>query len=122
MNEAEALLNKVILVIEDDYYQATDAASSLNKAGASVIGCTGSASEAQRLIDDGPIDCALVDINLGDGPRFETARLLRARRIPFLFTTGYDAKVIPSEFDDVICLQKPFDSRKLVGAVAALLT
>lgn len=115
-----SLQGKCVLVIEDDYYLATDEAAMLEKAGATVVGCTGNSEEALELIAGGQVDCALVDINLGLGPAFDTARALRAKNIPFLFTTGYDAASIPSEFQDVPHLEKPFDDRRLFGALKAL--
>jgi DNA-binding response OmpR family regulator len=108
-------------VIEDDYYLASDEASALEEAGATVVGCTGDPQEAREVIDREQIDCALVDINLGEGPAFETARALRIREIPFLFTTGYDAAAIPEEFGDIFRLEKPFEQRKLLTALEQLI-
>jgi DNA-binding response OmpR family regulator len=121
MKTSVALGGKRVLVVEDDYYLASDEVTALEQAGATVVGCTGDPSEARDLIDQGGIDCALVDINLGEGPAFDTARALRDRRIPFLFTTGYDAATIPEEFGDIYRLEKPFAQEKLLIAVGQLL-
>ena len=109
-----------ILVIEDDYYLATDEQTALQTAGAQVVGPCARASEAMLLVDGGNVDCALVDINLGHGPSFEAAAVLRARGIPFLFTTGYDAATIPGEFADVARLEKPIGDKELIEAIAQL--
>ncbi|WP_043749406.1 hypothetical protein [Methylobacterium nodulans] len=56
-------------------------------------------------------------------PAEETSQLtevLRDRSIPFVFTTGYDARVIPAEFNGVERLQKPLQFRQIVVAVAKL--
>jgi len=98
-----------VLVIEDDYYIATDEQQALQGAGAVVIGPCAQASDA--------VDCAVVDINLGRGPSFEAAATLRRRGIPFLFTTGYDAGAIPREFADVPRLEKPIREADLVAAI-----
>lgn len=118
---SSALQGKRILVVEDDYYLATDETAALEDAGATVVGCTADSDEARALMDQEAIDCALVDINLGYGPTFDTARALRDRQIPFLFTTGYDAGAIPQEFGEVQRLEKPFDARKLVTVLENLI-
>lgn len=109
-----------VLVIEDDYYLATDEQNALQTAGAQVVGPCARASEAAMLVDGGHVDCALVDINLGQGPSFEAATVLRARGIPFLFTTGYDATTIPDEFAGVARLEKPIGDKELIDAIAQL--
>jgi DNA-binding NtrC family response regulator len=111
---------KRVLVIEDDYYLATDEAAALQDAGATVVACTGDPEEARILIDQQLINCALVDINLGFGPAFDTARALRDRQIPFLFTTGYDAAAIPPEFGEVPRLEKPFEQYKMIRMLERL--
>lgn len=104
-----------VLVIEDDYYIATDEQQALQDAGAVVIGPYAQAADA--MASEGPVDCAVVDINLGRGPSFEAAATLRGRSIPFLFTTGYDAGAIPREFADVPRLEKPIREADLVAAI-----
>lgn len=118
--EGGALGGWRVLVIEDDYYLATDEQNALQTAGAQVVGPCARVSEAVALVDSGQVDCALVDINLGHGPSFEAAAVLRARGIPFLFTTGYDATTIPHEFANIARLEKPIGDRELIEAIAQL--
>lgn len=121
MTEDLALGGKRVLVVEDDFYLATDAVTTINAAGGTVVACTGDANEACALMRRERVDCALLDINLGYGPTFEVAQALRDHEIPFVFTTGYDAVIIPDEFQNVVRLQKPFDDRKLLTALASIL-
>ena len=109
-----------ILVVEDDYYLATDLQEAMEQAGAKVIGPFPDAPEAMRLITTDPPDCAFVDVNLGLGPSFELPRELMKRGVPFAFVTGYDANVIPVEFASAERIEKPVSSDK-VAAVAARL-
>jgi two-component SAPR family response regulator len=92
----------------------------LEDAGAHVLGPVSSAEDALTLLEQTKPDCALVDINLGAGPSFESAWALRSRNIPMIFLTGYDASTIPSEFANAPRLEKPIEARGLVAAVAAL--
>lgn len=109
-----------VLVVEDDFYLATDEQSALERAGATVIGPAARAEDALRLVDAEAIDCAVVDINLGEGPSFALAAALQERAIPFLFTTGYDAAAIPDAFGSVERLEKPIEDTELVAAVNRL--
>jgi DNA-binding response OmpR family regulator len=109
-----------VLVVEDDYYLATDAQVALSRAGATVLGPSARADESLILLDQHHPDCAVLDINLGRGPSFELAKALRARSVPFLFVTGYDASVIPPEFADVERLEKPVNVARLVRSVGGL--
>jgi hypothetical protein len=46
------------------------------------------------------------------------ARALAARRIPFLFISGYAASRLPREWRDRPTLQKPFQPRDLAQSMA----
>jgi DNA-binding response OmpR family regulator len=106
-----------VLVVEDDYYLADDTSLALEGAGANVLGPYVSFDEAQRAIGETKPDCAILDINLGNGPDFTSAAAMRSQGVPIMFVTGYDHATIPSEMKDVTCLQKPTTGRKIVQAV-----
>jgi DNA-binding response OmpR family regulator len=109
-----------VLVVEDDYYLASDARSALMRAGATVLGPVARTEEGLSLLSENDPDCAVLDINLGSGPSFDLAEKLRARSVPFLFVTGYDASVIPPAFADVERLEKPVNPIRLVRSVGEL--
>ncbi|HEY0334705.1 MAG TPA: HWE histidine kinase domain-containing protein [Stenotrophomonas sp.] len=117
MGNENTLDGERILVLEDDYYLATDAARALRGAGAEVLGPCRSEPSAIELIDKEPPSAAVLDINLGAGPSFRLARQLQTHGVPFCFVTGYDADVIPPELLDVPRLQKPVDLRELVNTI-----
>ncbi|TPI10468.1 response regulator [Mesorhizobium sp. B4-1-3] len=114
------LRGRAVLVVEDDFYLADDTQQMLKDAGAEVLGPFSAAEEALSLLHHQHADCAVVDVNLGAGPSFVLASALRARGIPFVFVTGYDADIIPAEFTGVPCLQKPVDPTKLLVALESL--
>jgi DNA-binding response OmpR family regulator len=120
MDEDRPLAGMRVLVVEDDYYLASDEQQMLEAAGAAVVGPFGESEEACRAIGSSDIHCALVDINLGDGPNFAVARELREKSIPFLFTTGYDHATIPEDFAAVRCIEKPTSARAIVAALVAM--
>lgn len=108
-----------VLVIEDEFYLAAELEEQVEQGGGTVLGPCPDIPAAMTQLDAGP-DCAVVDINLGQGPSFEIAEVLRERSIPFLFLTGYDMAVIPPEFADIECLQKPVDTARVMNALAHL--
>lgn len=107
-----------ILVLEDDYYLATDLQYALEKAGATVVGPFSDEAAAARSLASARPDCAFVDVNLGRGPTFGVPRALASRSVPFAFVTGYDAGTIPEEFKAVTRFEKPVDLRKVVQTAA----
>jgi DNA-binding response OmpR family regulator len=109
-----------ILVVEDQYYLATDICDWLADAGAEVLGPARDAEQACDLLEREAVDMAVVDINLGMGPSFKLADELTGRSVPLLFATGYDQAAIPSEFHETPRIEKPFNGRDLVAAIQAL--
>lgn len=63
--------------------------------------------QALALIAGGAPTCAVVNINLGDGPSFVVSEALQDAGIPFVFVTGYDDVVVPARFDAIERLRKP---------------
>lgn len=121
MTGAPDLSGKTVLVVEDDYYVASDTASALRSAGAIVLGPCGTEEDALEILQDKTPMAVVLDLNLGGGgPKFEIARRLIGRGIPFLFLTGYDPDVIPDELANVQRLQKPIALRDVVEAVSRL--
>jgi DNA-binding response OmpR family regulator len=115
------LSGQLILVVEDDYYLANDAARALREAGASVLGpCPTEDTAREELAGVAPT-CALLDINLRGGRSFGLAREFLEKGTPFVFITGYDQDVIPPEFGRVTRLQKPVAARQIIGALADVL-
>lgn len=119
MSDPHPLSGRRVLVVEDDYFLATDTCQWLLEAGAEVVGPTGDATEACGLLDRECVDSAVVDINLGLGPTYEVARRLNRDQVPFLFATGYDRSALPAQFQDNPRIEKPFHQSDLVRAVRA---
>lgn len=111
-----------VLVVEDDYYLATDTARALQGAGAEVLGPCARDEDARAELAEQRPDAVVLDINLGEGASFKLAEHLKDSGISFVFTTGYDQGVIPAEFSGVERLEKPLQLRQVVGAVSKLLS
>ena len=75
-------------------------------------------SHALRLAVEAPLAAAVLDFKIGEGDSTAICDVLKQRRIPFLIYSGYD---VPSCAADMLVLQKPATSHKLVTAVTNLL-
>jgi CheY-like chemotaxis protein len=51
------------------------------------------------------IDAAILDVNLNGQDTFEVAEILRERRIPFVFATGYGATALARRFENAHLVQ-----------------
>ena len=121
MSAAPDLTGRKILVVEDDYFLASDTAAALRGAGAIVLGPCPTEERVHDLLEDEMPTHAVLDLNLGGGgPRFEIAHLLKAHGVPFIFLTGYDPNVVPDDMRDIVRLQKPLPFRAIVEAVSQL--
>ncbi|MBK8210374.1 MAG: response regulator [Rhodospirillales bacterium] len=112
------LSGRRVLVVEDEYMVAADIARALEDDGANVAGPAGSIQEALELIAaESRIDGAVLDINLRGQLAYPIADALRARGVPFIFATGYDARIIPEAYADAPRVEKPVN----ISVIARLL-
>ena len=85
----DPLPGRRIMVVEDEYVLADELDVALTSAGAIVLGPMSSVKAALGLLEAGTApDVAAVDVNLGGELAYPLADALRARKVPFLFTTG----------------------------------
>jgi DNA-binding response OmpR family regulator len=111
------LAGHLVLVVEDDYFIAEEICTALRRTGAAVIGPAPDVEQGRLLIAEQRLDCAVLDVNLHGEHVFQLAGELRARGVPSIFATGYEASFLPLAFRDAIYLQKPIDLIALVRAV-----
>lgn len=109
------LSNRRILVIEDEYLLATEMQDGLVKAGATVIGPVSGLSMALKLIEEtARIDGAVLDVNLRGEAAFPAAEMLEDRKVPTLFVSGYDPKIIPQRFRNTPHCEKPVSIKRVI--------
>lgn len=109
-----------ILIVEDEYLIAIEIKRWLQHAGAEVVGPVPSVQRALDLIEDGGIDAAVLDLNLGDSiTALPIADQLRGRGVPHLFATG-DVQVACGNHQETPRLEKPFGKSELLRAVEEL--
>jgi CheY-like chemotaxis protein len=106
-----------ILLVEDEGLIAIMIEDLLEDLGCTLVGSVGSVGAALAWIEaGGEADAALLDVNLGGAPVFPVADALRARGVPFAFTTGYGDTQDP-RFAGAVLLGKPIRLERLVAAL-----
>jgi DNA-binding NtrC family response regulator len=105
--------------VEDEMMAASMLELVLGECGCIIVGPVPSVETAMAMIEDGPIDAAILDVNLGGEPVFPVADKLAAIRVPFIFVTGYGVPGVDKEkYPGVPIVQKPYDENALLGIVA----
>jgi len=107
-----------ILLVEDEAYIALDVRELLRQTKCRVVGPFVDVATALAAIEEGDIDCAILDINLGAEHTLYLADVLADRGVPFLWMSGYDAMILPERHRDRPFLAKPFASDELYAAVS----
>jgi len=103
------------LIVEDEFLIASALQLLLEKQGVRVHGPVGRVSAALELASATPhLDCALLDVRLGDESVFPVADRLRARGVRFAFLSGYDRSVLPDTYRDVRYFSKLEDPEALL--------
>jgi CheY-like chemotaxis protein len=103
-----------ILVVEDSFLLITTLEMVFDDLGWKIIGPATRKTEALALAQKESFDAALLDVNLDGEMSWEIAAHLKERRIPFVFSTGYDvASVLPDFLVGCAVIGKPYKSFEL---------
>ena len=107
-----------ILLAEDELIVAMQVAKDLADAGCVVLGPFKSVDRALGAIGDEPVDIGLLDVNLGGKWVYPCAEALAHKRVPFVFTTGYERATLPAKYVDRPVMRKPYARDELVSVVS----
>jgi CheY-like chemotaxis protein len=118
MMTSSALRDLRILVVEDEFLIAMNLVDALENAGSFVLGPVASVAKAiSKIESEAHIDAAVVDVNLGGLLAFPVADMLVARKIPFIFTSGYEDNVLKTRYSQVKNCLKPYHFRAMEEAL-----
>lgn len=110
-----------ILIVEDEAVVAMMLEDILIELGHQVVGPVSRVSKALEIVQDTPLDLALLDIQVAGSEVFPVAEFLDERRIPFIFTSGYGRTGLRGSFRDRPVLQKPFSVKSLSDILESVL-
>jgi PAS domain S-box-containing protein len=102
-----------ILLVEDEILVAMMMRDTLVELGFSVVGPFSRLPEAMAAAVNDDIDAGIIDVNLGGEFVYPVADALVARKIPFVFVTGYGVESIDGRFADVPIVKKPVQRQVL---------
>lgn len=106
---SHAIEGRRVLVVEDESLVAMLLETILEDMGCLPVGPASTVDEGLQLVSgDAPLDAALLDVNVAGRQVFPIAEALKARGVPFVFSTGYGEGGLPDEWRGQPTLQKPF--------------
>lgn len=114
----QPLEDRRILVIEDESLVAMLLETVLEDLGCTPVGPAASVEEGLRLIEaEQALDAALLDVNVAGRQVFPAAEALKARGVPFVFSTGYGEGGLPEDWRGHPTIQKPFTEAAIRAAL-----
>ncbi|WP_083910988.1 PAS domain-containing protein [Henriciella marina] len=109
-----------ILVVEDEPMTALDLEMRLSDAGYDVIGPAMTIASAERELQHGLPDIALLDTNLGGTKSYDLAEKLVDQGVPVVFCTGYEElEDLPDRLSKCPVVSKPFRDSVLMASITA---
>jgi PAS domain S-box-containing protein len=102
-----------VLLVEDEILVAMMMKDILTDLGFSVIGPFSRLAEAMVAAVHEDINAGIIDVNLGGEFVYPVADVLAARKIPFVFITGYGVESIDGRFAHVPIVKKPVQRQVL---------
>ena len=105
----QPLSGRNILIVEDESLVAMLLETILEDMGCTVIGPESNVGDGLRVVTgETDLDAALLDVNVAGQEVFPIAEALKARGVPFVFSTGYGEAGLPDHWRGHPTIQKPF--------------
>ena len=103
------LTGRRVLIVEDESLVAMLLETILEDMGCTPIGPASNIDDGLAMVADSEhLDAALLDVNVAGRQVFPVAEALKARGVPFVFSTGYGEGGLPDEWRGQSTIQKPF--------------
>lgn len=116
------LVGWCVLIVEDEPIIAFDLATTLEEAGAAVLGPAMNLEQAESLSSNGAIAAAVLDVRLGEETIAPVASKLASRGVPLIFHTGHaDAAQLARHWPHCRVLLKPARPDELLSALSAVI-
>jgi CheY-like chemotaxis protein len=97
-----------VMIVEDEMLVAMLLEDILGELGLEVAAVCSHLDDALTRAASDAVDFVILDVNLDGKRSFPVADILRARKIPFLFATGYGSKALEADYAEAPTLAKPF--------------
>ncbi len=111
-----------VLIVEDESLVAMLLETILADLGCDVVGPESNIEDGLNIASGtAPLDAALLDVNVAGQEIFPVAEALKARGVPFVFSTGYGEAGLPEHWRGNPTVQKPFTEGAIRDALMAAL-
>ena len=115
---SQALTGRRVLVVEDESLVAMLLETILEDMGCSPVGPVATVDEGLAMVAaETSLDAALLDVNVAGREVFPIAEALKARGVPFVFSTGYGEGGLPDAWRGQATVQKPFTESAIRDAL-----
>lgn len=111
-----------ILIVEDEFMVSMMLDSDLRDLGAEKVTSKSKLTDGLEAARAGDFSFAILDVNLNGEESFPIADVLRERKIPFMFATGYGREGVDDRFADCTVLTKPYTTFALQDAIKSILS
>lgn len=114
----DVLSGRRVMVVEDESLVAMLLETILGDMGCAVVGPVSNIGDGLRAVaSETALDAALLDVNVAGQEVFPIAEALKARGIPFVFSTGYGESGLPEHWRGRPTVQKPFTDAAIRDAL-----
>lgn len=105
-----------VLIVEDEMIVAMLMEDLLRSLGVEDVYIATDVKSALKLLEEAPVDCAVLDLWVRDGDTMVVADVLAEKGTPFLFSSGSDAGALEERHASRPLISKPFldDDFKLI--------
>lgn len=114
----QPLTGRRVLIVEDESLVAMLLETILEDMECIPVGPASNIDDGEVLArDTADLDAALLDVNVAGRQVFPVAEILKARGVPFVFSTGYGEGGLPEEWRGQPTIQKPFTEAAIRDAL-----
>lgn len=114
----QPLTGRRVLIVEDESLVAMLLETILEDMECIPVGPASNIDNGEILARDTEnLDAALLDVNVAGRQVFPVAEVLKARGVPFVFSTGYGEGGLPEEWRGQPTIQKPFTEAAIRDAL-----
>jgi two-component system, response regulator PdtaR len=110
-----------VLIAEDEFLVALSLEEDLRGHGCEIVGPFSKLADARKAAEAEDIDVGLLDVNMNGEMAYPVADALYARRIAFIFLSGYGAMNFPEQYRDAPRVPKPYDPSILIKEIRKIL-
>lgn len=113
-----ALQGRRVLIVEDESLVAMLLETILEDMGCTPVGPMSNIDDGLRAVaEEEQLDAALLDVNVAGRQVFPVADALKARGVPFVFSTGYGEGGLIEPWRNHPTVQKPFTEAAIRDAL-----